>query len=130
MSNIDVNAILTLHHPAVVKYFGRKSIINGREELRKQLTGWLGSNKVVFLENTVESTVFNGATAIETSIFSIRNTPKNGDSPSVVRGRSERFSAVFHIVAPNGVCRRWSGPRASPTAPSRSGAGGRPMITT
>jgi len=84
----DIETILALHHPEVVKYFGGKNVMAGREMMRKQLTGWLNANKVEFLENTVESTVFNGETAIETSIFEIRDVPKNGGPASVGRGRS------------------------------------------
>ena len=50
--------------------------------------GWLNANKVEFVENTIESTVFNGETAIETSIFEIRDVPKNGGPASTARGRS------------------------------------------
>lgn len=84
----DIETILALHHPEVVKYFGGNNVMTGREMMRKQLTGWLGANKVEFVENTVESTVFNGETAIETSIFAIRDVPKNGGPVSTARGRS------------------------------------------
>lgn len=84
----DIETILALHHPEVVKYFGGNNVMTGREMMRKQLTGWLRANKVEFVENTVESTVFNGETAIETSIFAIRDVPKNGNSATTARGRS------------------------------------------
>jgi ketosteroid isomerase-like protein len=84
----DIETILALHHPEVVKYFGGKNVMTGREMMRKQLTGWLNANKVEFVENTIESTVFNGETAIETSIFEIRDVPKNGGPASTARGRS------------------------------------------
>jgi ketosteroid isomerase-like protein len=84
----DIDAILALHHPDVIKYFGGSTVIKGREGMREQLSGWLANNKVEFLENTVESTVFNGSTAIETSLFTIRSIPRNGDSAVYARGRS------------------------------------------
>lgn len=84
----DIETILALHHPEVVKYFGGKNVMTGREMMRKQLTGWLNANKVEFVENTIESTVSNGETAIETSIFEIRDVPKNGGPASTARGRS------------------------------------------
>ena len=84
----DVDAIVALHHPEVIKYFGGNHVVTGREDLRKQLTGWLSATRVEFVENTIESTVFNGETAIETSIFSIRSVPKNGGKPSQGRGRA------------------------------------------
>jgi ketosteroid isomerase-like protein len=84
----DIEGILLLHHPDVIKYFGGTTVIKGREGLRQQLSGWLGNNKVEFLENTVESTVFNGSTAIETSLYTIKSVPKNGDPPVFARGRA------------------------------------------
>ena len=79
----DVDAIVALHHPDVVKYFGGNNIVRGRDGLRQQLTGWLRDNNVEFTENRIESTLFNGETAIETCIFAIKSTPKNGGPPRV-----------------------------------------------
>ena len=41
-----------------------------------------------FVGNKIESTVFNGSTAIETSIFTFKVTPKNGGTPTISSGRS------------------------------------------
>ena len=49
----DVDAIVALHHPNVVKYFGGNNIVVGREGLRQQLTGWLRDNNVEFTENRI-----------------------------------------------------------------------------
>lgn len=84
----DVKAVMALHHPNVVKYFGGKNIVTGTEGLRKQLTDMFSYAKTEFIENNIESTIFNGDAVIETSIFAIRSTPKNGDSTRVFRGRS------------------------------------------
>jgi len=84
----DVKAVLALHHPDVVKYFGGKNIVVGLEGLKKQLTDMFSYAKTEFIENNIESTVFNGDAVVETSIFAIRSTPKNGDSARVFRGRS------------------------------------------
>jgi len=84
----DVKAVLALHHPNVVKYFGGKNIVTGTEGLRKQLTDMFSYAKTEFIENNIESTVFNGDAVIETSIFAMRAIPKNGDSARVFRGRS------------------------------------------
>lgn len=40
------------------------------------------------MENTIENTEFVGKMAIQTVIFSIKTTPKNGGTPSISRGRS------------------------------------------
>ncbi|RFM27026.1 YybH family protein [Deminuibacter soli] len=84
----DAAAVARLHHPDVVKYFGGTNVVTGRAALEQQLTGWFSSSKVEFIENTIESTVFSGETAIQCSIFAIRNTPKNGGAPVIARGRS------------------------------------------
>src|SRR5450432_1751971 len=84
----DVEAVLALHHPEVVKYFGGKNIVTGREGLRKQLSNMFNYGKAEFIENDIESTVFNGDAVVETSIFGMRLIPKNGDSSRIFRGRS------------------------------------------
>jgi ketosteroid isomerase-like protein len=84
----DVKAVLALHHPDVVKYFGGKNVVKGREGLRKQLTDMFSYGKTEFIENNIESTVFNEDAVIETSIFAMRLIPKNGDSTQIFRGRS------------------------------------------
>jgi Domain of unknown function (DUF4440) len=38
----DIDAILALHHPDVIKYFGGNTVVKGREGLLQQLSGWLG----------------------------------------------------------------------------------------
>jgi ketosteroid isomerase-like protein len=84
----DVEAVMALHHPEVVKYFGGKNIVVGREGLRKQLSDMFNNGKAEFIENDIESTVFNGDAVVETSIFGMRLIPKNGDSSRIFRGRS------------------------------------------
>ncbi|HSZ34885.1 MAG TPA: nuclear transport factor 2 family protein [Puia sp.] len=84
----DVEAVLALHHPDVMKYFGGKNIVSGREGLRKQLTDIFKYAKVEFVQNDVETTVFNGDAVIETCLYGIKTTPKNGDSARIFYGRS------------------------------------------
>lgn len=84
----DVPAILALHHPDVIKYFGESHVVDGREALASGLTQTFQNVRMEFIENRVESTVFNGPTVIETSIFSIKVTPKTGGQPTTTRGRS------------------------------------------
>jgi len=84
----DVKAVLALHHPDIVKYFGGKNIVVGTEGLKKQLTALFSYAKTEFIENNIESTVFNGDAVVETSIFAIRLIPKNSDSTRIIRGRS------------------------------------------
>lgn len=84
----DVDAIVALHHPDVVKYFGGKNVVTGRAQLRKGLIATFRNVRMEFAGNIVESTVFNGNTAIETSIFTFRVVPKNGGKPTLSKGRS------------------------------------------
>ncbi len=84
----DADLVAKLHAPNVVKYFGGTNVVTGRDELKKQLKGWFQNSKIEFVENTVESTVFNGETAIQTVIFAIKSTPKSGGGPTISRGRS------------------------------------------
>jgi len=84
----DVNMIIALHHPNVIKYFGGKNVVTGIAELRKGLIQTFRNVKMEFVGNKIESTVFNGTTAIETSIFTFKVTPKTGGKPTVSSGRS------------------------------------------
>ena len=84
----DVAAVVALHHPDVVKYFGGANVVTGRQELERGLTETFGKVKMEFVEHRLESMVFLGDTAVETSIFTIKTTPKTGGSPTVGRGRA------------------------------------------
>jgi ketosteroid isomerase-like protein len=86
--NGDAVLVGQLHSPNVIKYFGGNNVVVGRDEVEKQATDWFQNSKVEFIENTVENTVFVGNIAIQTVIFSIRTTPKNGGKSSIGRGRS------------------------------------------
>jgi len=84
----DAELAAQLHHPDVVKYFRGSNVVTGRAALQKQLADWFKNSKIEFVENKVESTVFTGETAVQTVIFAIRSTPKNGGKPTIARGRS------------------------------------------
>ena len=84
----DAVMVARLHHPDVVKYFGGNNVVKGRDAVQKGAEEWFKNSTVEFVENIVESTVFNGETAIQTCIFSIKTTPKNGGEPVISRGRS------------------------------------------
>jgi len=84
----DVAAIVALHSPDIVKYFGGNNVVTGRAALAKGLTQMFKSQKMEFVENKVESTLFIGNTAVQTVIFAFKITPKNGGKPTIGRGRS------------------------------------------
>ena len=86
--NGDAALVGKLHSLNVIKYFGGTNVTIGREAVEKGARDWFQSGKVEFLENTVENTEFFGSVAIQTVIFSIKTTPKNGGQPSIGRGRS------------------------------------------
>ena len=86
--NGDAVLVGKLHSPNVIKYFGGNNVIVGRDAVEKQARDWFQNSKVEFIENTVENTVFVGNIAIQTVIFSIKTTPKNGGKSSIGRGRS------------------------------------------
>ena len=84
----DIPTIVSLHHPNIVKYFGGNNVVVGRADLEKGLKEMFQNGIMEFIGNQVESTLFLGETAIETSIFTIRFTPNNGGQPNVSRGRA------------------------------------------
>src|ERR1700749_3678572 len=63
----DVAAIVSLHRPDVMKYFGGANVVNGRQELRRGLLKTFRNVKMEFVEHQLESMVFLGDTAVETS---------------------------------------------------------------
>lgn len=84
----DVAAIVALHRPDVMKYFGGTNVVNGRQELEDGLIKTFGAVKMEFVDHRLESLVFLGDTAVETSLFTIRTTPKAGGNPTIARGRA------------------------------------------
>jgi len=84
----DAALVAQLHSPDIIKYFGGNNVIVGRDAIEKGAREWFQNSKVEFIENTVENTEFVGKIAIQTSIFSIKTTPKDGGKSSIGRGRS------------------------------------------
>lgn len=84
----DAALVAKLHSPDIVKYFGGNNVVIGRDAVEKGAREWFQNSKVEFIENTVESTEIVGKIAIQTSIFSMKTTPKEGGKSSIGRGRS------------------------------------------
>lgn len=84
----DVAAIVALHRPDVMKYFGGANVVTGRQELQRGLVKTFRNVKMEFVAHRLESMVFLGDTAVETSIFTIKTTPKTGGNPTLGRGRA------------------------------------------
>jgi ketosteroid isomerase-like protein len=85
----DADLVVQLHSPEIIKYFGGNNVVIGRAALKRSLTDWFNNaQKIEFIQNTVESTIFTGNTAIQTVIFAIKTTPGDGGQPVIARGRS------------------------------------------
>ncbi len=84
----NADAVMSCHHPDVIKSFGYNSYIVGADSVRAGLVATFKSTHLEFLENKVESSLFNGNTAVETYLFTIKGTPKNGNKPFIFKGRS------------------------------------------
>ncbi len=84
----DVPAILSYHHPDVVKALGYKTFLNGRSAVEADLKGTLEKFALTFAENKVESLLINGNTATEISLFTIEGKPHDGSKPFLFKGRA------------------------------------------
>jgi ketosteroid isomerase-like protein len=84
----DAALVAELHAPNIEKYFGGSNVILGRTALQKGLADWFKKVTVEFIENKIESTVFAGQTAIQTSIFSMKVSPRDGSNPVINKGRA------------------------------------------
>lgn len=84
----DVDKIMLFHHPQVIKAFAYDKYVVGAEAVRTGLVETLKSYRLEFVENKVENTFFQGKTAVESYLFVIKGTPKNGGDPFLFKGRS------------------------------------------
>jgi ketosteroid isomerase-like protein len=84
----NVPAILSYHHPEVIKALGYTKYINGYKELEADLKNTLNQFNLVWKENNTESLIFHGETAVEMTAFTIEGTPKGGGNAFIVKGRA------------------------------------------
>ncbi|RBL91672.1 YybH family protein [Chitinophaga flava] len=84
----DVAALVKFHHPHVIKYFGGNNVVDGRQALEKGLVEMFRTARMEFVDHKLESLVIHDGTAVETSIFTIKVTPKNGEPPTLSHGRA------------------------------------------
>lgn len=84
----DIDAVVAYHHPDVIKALGPDRYLVGREAVRADLAKTFASFRIEFVEDRVESTFFEGRTAVEESFFTIRGTPLAGGAPFLFKGRS------------------------------------------
>ena len=84
----DIAAIMSYHHPDVIKALSYTSYSTGREAVKADLVKTLNAYHLEFVKNKVESLFINGDTAVEQTLFGIKGTPKNGGEPFLVEGRA------------------------------------------
>lgn len=84
----DIAAIMSYHHPDVIKALNYTSYTNGREAVKADLLKTLGLYNLEFTKNKVENLLVNGDTAVEQTQFTIKGTPKKGGEPFVFEGRA------------------------------------------
>jgi ketosteroid isomerase-like protein len=84
----DIEAIMSYHHPNVIKALSYTSYSNGREAVKADLLKTLEVYNLEFVSNKVESLLINGDTAVEQTLFTIKGTPKNGGDTFLYKGRA------------------------------------------
>jgi ketosteroid isomerase-like protein len=84
----DIDAVMAYHHPDVIKALASNKYLVGREAVRADLAVTFRNFRLEFVDKRVESTFFNGGTAVEESQFTIRGTPLAEGTPFLFKGRS------------------------------------------
>jgi ketosteroid isomerase-like protein len=84
----DIETIMLCHHPDVIKALSYDRYLVGRSAVRDDILKTLQAFHLAFEQNQIESTFFQGDTAVEQSLFTIKGTPINGGAPFLFKGRS------------------------------------------
>lgn len=84
----DIDDVMAYHHPDVIKALAPDKYLVGREAVRADLADTFSKFRLEFVDDRVESTYFEGHTAVEESVFKIRGTPLTGGTPFLFTGRS------------------------------------------
>jgi ketosteroid isomerase-like protein len=84
----DIPAIISYHHPDVVKSLNYGHLLNDREAVQADITGVLQRFSLEWKENNVRSILIQGDTAVELTDFTIQGTPKSQGEPFIYRGRA------------------------------------------
>jgi|SRR5882724_8750030 len=84
----DIATIIAYHHPDVIKSLSPDKYLKNRDAVEADLIGTFKVFKVEFLENREESLLFQGETAVQSNLFVIKATPKNGGDPLLFKGRA------------------------------------------
>jgi ketosteroid isomerase-like protein len=84
----DVELIMSLHHPQVIKVIGFNNLLDGYEAVRKDLVTSLAAGSRQFVSQKIESIILDKGAAVQQADYSIRITPTDGRPPFITRGRS------------------------------------------
>jgi ketosteroid isomerase-like protein len=97
----DTAAILRYHHPEVIKALSFTTILKGRKAVAEDLARNAELFHLEFTEHKVESLLIQKETAVETSVFTLKGTPKGEGESFIFRGRSQ-VVYVRHKHSPSG----------------------------
>jgi len=84
----DIPAIMSYHHPNVVKSLNYGHFLDDRDAVQADITALLKRYTVEWKENSVRSLLIEGDTAVELTDFTIQGTPKSNGDPFTYRGRA------------------------------------------
>jgi ketosteroid isomerase-like protein len=84
----DIDAIMQYHHPDVIKALAPERYLVGRDAVKADVVALLSHYDVEFTEHQVENMYFQGDTAVEESVFTVKGTPKGDGQPFSYKGRA------------------------------------------
>jgi ketosteroid isomerase-like protein len=84
----DIPAIMSYHHPDIVKSLNYGHFLNDRDAVKADVTAILQRFKLEWKENNVRSLLIQGDTAVELTDFTIQGTPRSQGDPFTFRGRA------------------------------------------
>jgi ketosteroid isomerase-like protein len=84
----DIPAIISYHHPDVIKSLSYEKYLVGRDAVQADIATSLLHFHLEWKQNKVESLVIQGDTAIELTAFTIQGTPKADSQPFLFKGRA------------------------------------------
>jgi ketosteroid isomerase-like protein len=84
----DIETIMAYHHPDVIKATSYDRYRVGRDEIKADLVATFKTFNLSFDQYHNENTFFQGDTAVEQSLFTIKASPKDGGAPVFYKGRS------------------------------------------
>jgi ketosteroid isomerase-like protein len=84
----DIETIMAYHHPDVIKATSYDRYRVSRDEIKADLVATFKTFNLSFDQHHNENTFFQGDTAVEQSLFTIKASPKDGGAPVFYKGRS------------------------------------------